>query len=445
MKKSSLFVLSLIATSAIAQQSFSGLRNGAYSGTHQVLSNPSNIVGSPRKWDVNLFSIDGTFNSNIFQFESANLKKGIKNFTDLNQLNNNVTAGGVLDILTPSASFQIGKKNAVAITTRSRVFANLDNVDAKFIETIVEDEVKNISNLPYSRQFENQNILLNGFTEAGLTWATTLFSTPNHKINAGITAKYVMGWANLSGNIDRLSATIEGDENANKIFITNAKGRVEYIASGIDFQDFKFEKVSDELKNNSAYGLGFDFGLSYEYRNNADDEKYRLKAGIAVTDIGHLKYKHQQNRSAIYDISAVAGQKFLLSDIEKSLKDPANGVFEQPFTDENYQISLPTAIQSNIDVRFSDNWYVEISALKGISKKNENNKNPYYSDEIILTPRYENKFFGFFVPLKYNEVSKFNAGAALRLGPVFVGSSSILSNFTKGKQLDVFFGIRFGV
>ncbi|CEN41340.1 exported hypothetical protein [Capnocytophaga canimorsus] len=48
--------------------------------------------------------------------------------------------------------------------------------------------------------------------------------------------------------------------------------------------------------------------------------------------------------------------------------------------------------------------------------------------------------------MNYSDLSKFNAGVALRMGPLFVGSGSALSVLTnKSKQADVYFGLRFGL
>jgi hypothetical protein len=56
------------------------------------------------------------------------------------------------------------------------------------------------------------------------------------------------------------------------------------------------------------------------------------------------------------------------------------------------------------------------------------------------------KRFGFYLPINYNELTKMNAGAALRVGPMYVGSGSILSALMgKSKQADIYFGFRIGI
>ena len=78
------------------------------------------------------------------------------------------------------------------------------------------------------------------------------------------------------------------------------------------------------------------------------------------------------------------------------------------------------------------------------SSQNKAFNNTYYNSYTV-TPRIETKAFGLFVPLTYSALTEMNAGAAVKIGPLFLGSGSILTAmFNKSKQADFFFGIRFG-
>ena len=67
----------------------------------------------------------------------------------------------------------------------------------------------------------------------------------------------------------------------------------------------------------------------------------------------------------------------------------------------------------------------------------------------VLTPRYETHWgggvFGAFLPISYNEVSGFNTGVALHVGPLIFGSRSVFGNLIgSSKELNAFVGLRFG-
>ncbi|MEJ7914381.1 MAG: hypothetical protein WKF70_14585, partial [Chitinophagaceae bacterium] len=64
---------------------------------------------------------------------------------------------------------------------------------------------------------------------------------------------------------------------------------------------------------------------------------------------------------------------------------------------------------------------------------------------FTLTPRYEGKAFGVYLPINHNSLTQFNAGLSLRAGPLFLGSGSILSAVLgDSKQADFHIGLRFG-
>ena len=57
----------------------------------------------------------------------------------------------------------------------------------------------------------------------------------------------------------------------------------------------------------------------------------------------------------------------------------------------------------------------------------------------------ETKKFGVFLPINYHEMTDLNAGLAFRLGPLFIGSGSLITALlSSSKQADLYFGFRFG-
>ena len=61
--------------------------------------------------------------------------------------------------------------------------------------------------------------------------------------------------------------------------------------------------------------------------------------------------------------------------------------------------------------------------------------NNYY---VQLTPRFENRSFGVYMPFAYDNVFDLNAGLSLRWKGIVIGSSNIFSRwfYPKNKQID---------
>lgn len=65
-------------------------------------------------------------------------------------------------------------------------------------------------------------------------------------------------------------------------------------------------------------------------------------------------------------------------------------------------------------------------------------------NQYILTPRFETKLFTAQLPLSYTGLDNIKVGYGFRLGPLYLGSGSILSNVlnSNGKTADVYLGMK---
>ncbi|HRO71310.1 MAG TPA: DUF5723 family protein, partial [Chitinophagaceae bacterium] len=85
---------------------------------------------------------------------------------------------------------------------------------------------------------------------------------------------------------------------------------------GVNISDFD----ADKLTSFQSTGFGGDIGFVYEYRpghekykldsNNyrRDLNKYKFRIGMALLDIGSVKYKRDMQRSGAYDIEVNSGR-----------------------------------------------------------------------------------------------------------------------------------------
>jgi hypothetical protein len=108
-------------------------------------------------------------------------------------------------------------------------------------------------------------------------------------------------------------------------------------------------------------------------------------------------------------------------------------------------VSLPTTLQLSVDYNLHKNFYFSLaSQFSFINSANKPFNSSYYSN-FTLTPRYEGRAVGLYIPLSYNSLTNLNAGASVRFGPLFVGSGSVLTALLgNSKQADVHVGLRFG-
>ncbi|EGD33083.1 MULTISPECIES: DUF5723 family protein [unclassified Capnocytophaga] len=443
MKRICLSLLVLATYQGFAQQSFSGLRTSVYGGTLTPISNPANVLGA-RPWDANLISVDADMGNNTMGF-SPNLTKSLEDFSK--GLNNVIDANIKADILGPSFLYRINKKHAVGLFSRARAMASVDGVDAKMLQAFLSAKNLELPTNPSDyykvKSINDMNLLVNAFMEIGATYAYTLYNDGYNLMRVGATLKYVQGSGSFrmgfSGiNSDNVTLRRENGD----VIMHVGNGYAEVRSGGLNVIN---DGSLGDLFKSEASTVGLDLGFVYEYSQdgcpNCDGHiPYDFKVGVSLLDLGRLKYKTNKN-SFTYTLH---NQDINLENMQDSF-DKMSDALKRTQEGESFASSLPTTLNINLDYRFIEGVYLNLSSQFNVVKKNEYNAR--YANDFVLTPRWENNTFGAYLPMSINSVSKFNVGTAVRLGPLFFGSRSILTNLiakNNAKELNFFFGIRFG-
>jgi hypothetical protein len=436
---------------AHAQQDLAGFRTGNYTGVNGVFFNPANIADNHYRWDVNVLGINANVGNNQAKFRLNDLGNSFDGNKMTDQLfgkNAGPTSGlANLAVHMPSAMFSVGTKMAFAITTRTRVLANVTDMDGQLVDKITNDAA-NLTDLPYSiSSNSNMRINVSGWAEIGVSFAREAFVAGPHYFKAGGTIKYLMGVGNANLHLSNFKGTINADLLAQDAYLSNAGANVGLTYAGTDISNFD----AGQLTKFSGHGVGADLGVVYEYR---PEHQYKLKIGVALLDAGKINFKKDQQRSAGYNMNISNTQRFYLSDLNNiSLDDYKSKLDQYPqffaadgsATVNKYAVSLPTTLQLDVDYHLHNKFYVNAGSQIALTKGTNKPYNGQYYSGFSVTPRYEGSRYGFFLPLSYNSLTKFNAGFSLRAGPLYLGSGSVLSALAgDSKQADVFIGFRFG-
>jgi hypothetical protein len=451
MRKSFVLTTLVFISFSVFSQNFPGYRSGNYTGVNGVFYNPANIADNRYRWDVNLLSLNGNVGNSNGTFSLSNLSSAFNSDVDSFFLGNSgkETSGfAAVEMIGPSVMFSIGKKNSFAITTRARILGNVKDIDGNIIQSIDDEN----DNLPITlNSNSNQRIIVNGWSEIGGSFGRVLLSKGKHFLKAGVTVKYLMGSANSFANINNLKGTLNEDV-AGDVYLTNASGRVAIGIGGVDLDN---AEAGDFLSSNGN-GVGTDLGLIYEYRPDGDDSKryenkYKLRIGLALLDIGSITYKPKANEYGDYTINVPGAAKWYPGDLDgKSISEIKSYFDASPYFTNNaaslssYKAKLPTTLQANIDWSVSKHIFAEIAGQINLVGEADDYSTFNYS-AVTVTPRYEGRRFGVYLPINYNELTHFNMGISLRAGPMFLGSGSVLTALIdKSKQADIHFGVRFG-
>ena len=428
--KSFYIVIALFVYNQSFSQSYIGHNVDNYAGIHSVAYNPSTIVGSNFKTDINIISGSVFGGSDYFGIDFNSLINGNFDFDDDSE--RYVSEGNNFylntNVLGPSFMFNLNKKSSIGIITKGRAFFNLNDINGELFEAI-EDEFESDNNVTFNSQ--NLNGTIHAWAEIGLAYGRILMDKQQHILKGGVTLKYLQGGGALFVN----SPGLMGQYNDPSEMLTT-QGELNYGTT----EDFD----SDDLNlDNLTSGFGMDIGFTYQWNPERDNDNipiykdlYKLKIGMSITDIGSIKYKGAELNS--YNMNATVNTSDY-EELEAFLDDNYNKT--QSFQDT--KINLPTALHLLVDYRIAKKWLVSAQANFSLVKKDNELANSIINT-ITIAPRLETKWFSFYTPLSFRQYGDFAFGGGFRLGPLSVGSGSIFSNLISdnSKSTDVFLGLK---
>ena len=300
MKKVFLSALVLSTMAMEAQQSFSGFRESPYAGVLQATTNPAYMISSKRSWDASLFVLNVGVGNDAIKLDT-DINKSINDFARLDASNplaknNDINLRLNVDVLGPSLFVKLNDKHAVGIFTRVRALGNINNFDAKMIQSYISDYDKLELRNNYSLNLNDQEVVVHGFSEVGFSWAGELYFDGHNAIKAGASLKYIMGAGNLYAGFrdfnGTASLTTDPVSKKVKLNINSTNGVFEIVNGGTDFlNNFK----ANSLMGKEASTIGFDLGATYEYRfdgcRTCHNKPHDLRIGFSIMDIGSVSYK----------------------------------------------------------------------------------------------------------------------------------------------------------
>jgi hypothetical protein len=433
--------------SAVKAQNFHALQGSSYTGAIGVHNNPASIVNTPFPWDVALFGFQVKSSTNAFRIYNysllsspANSQYGITKgdfarFADLN-----------FSMPVLNARIALSRTKSIAFGANIRGYTNLNTSAFNYVDTLkgISQFFKlNNPNNSVSAKLNSSN-----WIELFATYAQTIFDNNSNRLNVGITLKASRGF---TGSYLRLAnsgftSSVVNNKTTYALKSTSAS----YIYSR-NFDGWNSSAgFGQNIRNFVTYtegGISADVGAEWlikgqEVATFGDEDSYfdyDWKIGASLLDMGFNRYRPGQYAAATsvgdgVATSTLLDQKFSkinsIRQVNDSLKTFTN--FQQNGTE--YMMINPMRFVLNVDHYLSGDFYVNgemsinLSPLAGTKR--------LYVREInflTLTPRWERKNLGFYMPMQFNNNSQFWVGGAVKAGPLVIGLHNLSSLFSKTK------------
>lgn len=438
----------LLTTSMIAAgiygahaQRLMGIATGNWSGTTSFALNPANLGDNRARFVLDLGGLNFGVDNNLAEVDLSKVTGGTSDglgggglltFSGNNKFNIMMPYA---DLRLPGAMYTIDHNNAVALTMRFRAFNQFNNFDKTLFQSVMDPTASSATGYNFSSSKFNWTAHM--WSEINLSYSRVVYEKGKHFVKAGITLGKMNGIGFLGVNGTNLNAQFYTNDslvanNTDVQFASNVVDSAGELGSGLGNVSL-FSNTS----GNGGSGFRADIGAVYEYRPDDFDpkdnsaNKYRVRASIAITDMGSVKYKSALGVRAYGNGTMSASD--LAANITNftSLKDYMNT--RGFFLDTGVRVTkvgIPTAMILGADYYVASHFYVNATWIKNVANRGKFG-NSYYG-QLTVTPRWDTKMFSFALPLTYSAMTKgVKAGVGLRLGGFYFGSDDILLAVSK--------------
>jgi hypothetical protein len=431
-------------------QDYHAIAGSNYAGALGVHNNPAAIVNTPYPWDITLIGIQAKYQTNAITVIDYSLlsspanSKFLINGGDFSRYGNSQANINLLN-----ARLSVSRKKSVAFGVNLKSISNIKTDPYNYRDTIQDINAflsMNTGSGPLAGQLRSNNLL-----EFYGTYSQTILDHPNYRLNGGLTIKVNKGLAGVSANVNNIKfqeTVINGETG----YLINS-GDITYgYASNMDPWENN-QGGSNKLRSllqGARFGFSVDAGLELIIKpagvpGYMDDEEsyydYDWKIGASLVDVGRGQYRYGENSYR----GTVPSQGIPANILDAKFDSTITGLSE--FSDSlatimtlnslggNLNIYTPARIILNADRYISGGFFINgelsinITSLLG-------KKRIVVQDMNLLrvTPRWETRRWGLYLPMQVNTKGQFWLGAAGKAGPLLIGFHNLGNVFGKNKM-----------
>jgi len=436
------FFILLLPYSSLQAQDYRAIHGSSYAGALGAANNPTSIVHVPFKWDVTPLAVQLKQSTNLLTINNFSLLSPGGNVTvTANAGNQRRYLMSNQDIKVLNARIRLNEKSAIAFGASVRSYVSIKTSNLNWQDTVanVRDFMRiNMSNSPLS-----VDIRTNGWAEVYGSYARTVLENDNGILNAGITVKVNRG---LAGSYLTASGFYQAPgtiHNQPGFLLSN--GLLEYgYSSSLDAWD-SAGSFSDQRKlflkktfSTIAFSIGAEYIIPAESENFYD---YDLKIGASLLDLGFNNFQYSNNsRRAVMNRSNVSDSLIQATfenlqnagDVPDSLAQIAGNISTLY---GNFKVFQPTRFVINVDKHLSGNFFINADiTVPLLSLFGKQQLFVRDMNLLTLTPRFETRVFGFYLPTSLNTEMQFWVGGALKAGPLLLGVHNWANLLSKNKS-----------
>ncbi len=426
-----------------SQDHFSGISTSSRVGILNGLINPAEYSNLSKKLEVNLYGTSFNVNNNKIGFSDLTSNSNLQDIIFKENSPVNISFDG--QIVGPGVAIKL-LKWSFALTTKANLKFDLINIDPSIGNAISDNNAA--SALILLNTNSNQRLISTAYGEVGFSVARPIIENKKHSFSAGITLKLLFPGSYSNFGLNGLNGKIT-QVGSDAYLTTDQPATLNFAYSG-SFAN-SFSNFNDYTKTifGGLNGVATDFGFTYKWKDGPN--KYKIKAGLAIRNIGSMTYKDSNNQSTNYTLNIPISNHLNLNTFSNvnNLNEVENilnsrGYLTKIDGQKDFKVNLPTLLSFYGDFKIIPKIYITGYLQQKLNNDNENNQITALNI-VSVTPRVNLGFFETYVPISNNSISGTAVGYGFRLGGFYLGSNSIISSLTSNsKQADIYTGFRWG-
>lgn len=417
----------LLEVNVAHAQSYTGLRNDAFTPVTAIALNPAAIYGGMVGWSINLAAAGGSFNDNYLYYDHQSALT-LNNYEHQHDALPQPSFHFVSHVRGFADGFAQGPSAVFKLKNFSIGFIDDDRWMASALVARSTSEM-----LPFYQLGPNKenripvfNVNYMNFGEVGINLGKPLAAK---NLFGAITIKYLMGYD--AATVQNLQP-FQYQYNSTNANVSNFDGVIAY--SGPVGKGIYLYEPRQWLGHGTAIDLGI---LKLQSRNDDNDViPYKWKFGASVTDVGMLRYSLT---SYTYQITSadsflVPLQQFQKTvDLKELVKLGAQRIYDKnkaAVSSYSFVEVLPAMANVQFDYALTDKWWMNVSAMQRIHIFKNQMVRP---NVLLIAPRYQTRFFTVNFPVSVYDYYQMHIGASVRVGFLTVGSDNISALFVRSK------------
>lgn len=435
-----LFILSGLALSLKAQP-YQAIHGSSYAGSLGVTQNPSAIVQAPYAWDITPLALQLKYSTNTVKVSGYSL------FGNTGQAEVRAVEGQQSrywmqqqDLRLLNTRIRLNELSAIAFGVNIRSGSSILTSPFNWQDSMRSARdfmMANLGNSPL-----NAHLRASGWAEVFGTYARTIYENDYGRLNAGLTLKVNRGLSGaylngqdlylLNGQLQNHSGSLLND------------GVMEFgYSSNLDDLDGPgtATEIRKQFLKRTWSAVSLNLGTEYIISNGEEFYEYDLKLGVSLLDLGYNKYQYSVNsRRSVLNKVAVSDSLIDAAFGNVDGSDAAADSLASIVADTRslngfFRIAQPARIVLNADKHIAGNFY--LNAELTIPLTPVLGRNALFVREMNLlavTPRFETRALGLYLPMTLNSRNQFWVGAAVKAGPVLFGLHNLSNVFANDKM-----------